>query len=58
MLYNLIVKIVPHVTGKNRELERYNYLKHKYDELNWRNSKTRIKNRYGYLKKIIEAEVE
>lgn len=58
VLYNLAVKVVPYQSGKNNLVEIYNYLKRKYDELNWRASQTAIKSRMGYLKKIIEVEVE
>jgi len=57
VLYNLVVKIIPFSQGKNRQLDMFDYLKRKYDELNWRATRTKIKNRLGYLKKIIEADM-
>jgi hypothetical protein len=57
MLYNLVVKAVPYQAGKNTQTEMYAYLKRKYDELNWRASKTDIKSRVGYIKKLIEADL-
>lgn len=58
VLYNLIVKAIPYRSGQNRKTEVYDYLKRKYDELKWRASKTKITSRLGYLKKIIEADLE
>lgn len=58
VLYNLLIKIVPYRHGKGWQLEMYDYLKRKYDELRWRDSRTQIKSRIGYLKKIIEADLE
>jgi len=58
VLYNMIVKIVPQTAKKNRQLEMYDYLKSKYDELKLRAEKTEIKRRFGYLRKIIEADLK
>lgn len=59
VLYNLVIKIVPYKTSRTAtEIEIYNYLKRKYDELIWRNSHNEIKNRMGYIKKIIEADLD
>jgi plasmid replication initiation protein len=58
VLYNLMLKIVPYRSGGDWQLEMYNYLKRKYDELKWRASRTEIKSRLGYLKKIIEADLD
>ena len=57
VLYNLAVKIIPYKTGQNVQLEIYNYLKRKYDELNWRAGMKQIKKRFGYLKKLIEIDL-
>ena len=57
VIYNLIVKIVPHNPNKNRQLEMYDYLKGKYDELKLRASQKAIKRRFGYIKKIIEVDL-
>jgi len=56
ILHNLIIKIIPY--GDKAEIKHYNYLKQKYDELNWRAARTQIKNRFGYLKKIIEVDLD
>jgi len=56
ILHNLIIKIIPY--GDKVEIKRYDYLKQKYDELNWRAARTEIKNRFGYLKKIIEVDLD
>lgn len=58
VLYNLLIKVIPYHTGQNRQTEMYDYLKRKYDELKWRASKTEIKSRLGYLKKIIESDMD
>lgn len=55
VLYNIIVKIIP--LNDDAKIERYNYLKGKYDELKMRAVRTEIKNRFGYLKAIIEADI-
>ena len=58
VLYNLIIKAMPY-SGKGKEkytLDAYDYLKRKYDELNMQAGRREIKNRFGYLKKIIEAD--
>jgi len=57
ILYNLAVKIIPYKAGQNTQLEIYNYLKRKYDELNWRAGMNKIKKRFGYLKKLIEIDL-
>ena len=57
VLYNLIIQIVPYKAGRNRQTDMYDYLKSKYDELNWRATRITIKRRLGYLKKIIEADI-
>lgn len=59
LLHNMLIKIVPYTVeggGDKRLLDMADYLKHKYDELNWRAGQTEIKSRFGYLKTIIEAE--
>lgn len=58
VLYNLVIKIIPYSMSNNNQIEYYNYLKKKYDELILRSSKTHIKNRFGYLKAIIEADLK
>jgi len=58
VLYNMIINIVPHKVGQNTVMRIYDYLKHKYDELNYRASNTRIKNRFGYLKAIIKVDLK
>jgi plasmid replication initiation protein len=65
VLHNLLIALnpflnSPHLLDGNMhkyETELYDYLKRKYDELNWRADKTEIKNRFGYLKKMLEADV-
>jgi len=56
VLYNFIIKIMPPSSKGNWQLEAYDYLKRKYDELKWQANRTKINNRFGYLKKIIEID--
>jgi len=56
VLYNLLVQIIPYKPGGN-ELEMYQHLKRRYDELNWQAGRRDIRNRFGYLKKILEADL-
>lgn len=55
VIYNLLIKILPYNLSKE-DIELYNYIKRKYDELNWRASYTKITHRFNYLKKVLEAE--
>ncbi len=57
ILYNLIIQIMPHKVGQNNDLNWYDYLKRKHDELNWRAGRTKISNRFGYLKKLLETDL-
>jgi len=57
ILYNLAIKVMPYKTGQNIQLEIYNYLKRKHDELNWRAGLNQIKKRFGYMKKLIEIDL-
>ena len=61
VLYNLIVQVLPHKVGENVyefQLRVYDHLNHRYDELNWRDGQRNIKNRFAYLKKILEADIK
>ena len=61
VLYNLIVQILPNKAGENIydfQLRAYDYLNHRYDELNWRDGNNKIKKRFAYLKKILEADIQ
>ena len=60
VLYNYVIEIKPRNIYKNNneyELDLYDYLKRQYDELNWRAEKTDIKNRFNYVKKMIETDM-
>ncbi len=57
VLHNIIIRIIPYKVGKNNEMEWFDYLKRKYDEMKWQASRREISNRFGYLKKIIEADL-
>lgn len=56
VIYDLLLKILPYNLFK-QDIEIYNYVKRKYDELIWRANQTKITHRFAYLKKIIEAEI-
>ena len=58
VLYNLIVKIVPRSGARDYLLDAYDYLKRKYDELIWRAQRAEIKSRFGYIKKLVEVDLE
>ena len=55
VLYNVMIEHLPYRIIDN-DLECYNYLKHKYDEMNMRNEKKPITHRFGYMKTIIGIE--
>lgn len=55
VLYNIMIENLPHKIINN-DLACYNYLKHKYDEMNMRNEKKKIIHRFGYMKTLIGAE--
>lgn len=60
ILYNLIIQIIPNLISgslQENQLKAYDYLKHRYDELNWRAEQREIKNRFGYLKKLLESAI-
>lgn len=60
VIYNLILKILPSKIGElpsEYQLNAYDYLKRRYDELNWRASRTEIKNRFAYIRKLLEADI-
>ena len=59
VIYDLVKEIIP-FSSQDVKIERYNYLFKKYNELNYRDSRENlspIQNRYGYFKKIIEADI-
>ena len=59
MLYNLITNIFPNKVGESLHdfhLHAYNHLKHRYDELSWQSGRKKIKNRFSYLRKMLEAD--
>jgi len=61
ILHDLIVEINPHVATNNNQYEYevgiYDYLKSRYNELNWRDNQTKITNRFSYFKKMLEMEM-
>jgi len=60
VLHNLILEIVPirAESWKGYDTRQFDYLKRKYDELNMRAERAEIKSRFGYLKKIVEADLQ
>jgi plasmid replication initiation protein len=61
VLYNLIIQIIPNSIGgssQDYQIKAYDYLKHRYDELTWRTERKEIKNRFGYIKKMLEAAID
>jgi len=57
VLYNLVLETVPCWAGKSYEPNMHRYLKSKYDQMKLQASKNEIRSRFGYLKKIIEADL-
>lgn len=60
MIYNLVIQVIPNASSSQYglEVEQYDYLKRKYDELKFRETKTKIKSRFSYFKTIIEADLK
>ena len=59
VLHDLLVAIHPYTGNKYKyEVELYNYLKLRYDELNIQAERKVIKSRFGYLKKMLESDLE
>jgi hypothetical protein len=60
VLYNMIIKIIPNQAGRNRELEMHDYLKRRYDEMKWQESRKttggKIGKRFEYLRKMIAED--
>jgi len=57
-LYDLVIKILPYGSERNMETAYYDYFKKKHDELEMRASKKVIKNRFGYIKRLIELDLQ
>lgn len=58
VLLDLIKTKIPYNPKKDMKFDYYQYLECKVNELDMRASKTTIKNRFGYLKTIIEADLK
>lgn len=56
VLLDLILQIYPY--SNDGGLERFNYLRHKYNLLILYSGKKKISSRFGYLKALIEADIE
>ena len=60
VLHNLLIEIIPYAITNNQydySRELYDYLKRRYDELNMQAERKEITSRFGYLKKMIEADI-
>ena len=60
VLYNLLIQIIPSDlkgTTQDYQMKIYDYLKHVFDILNLRASTAKIKNRFAYLKKLLEIDI-
>lgn len=58
ILNSLILQVsLPSNLG-NKEIAMYDYLRARYHDLNYQAEKRKIKNRFAYLRKIIEADIE
>lgn len=53
VLKDLVLQIIP-----TNEIEQYNCLRRQYNILNLQSKKSNIKNRFSYLKKLLENEVK
>lgn len=55
----MLIRIVPTTVGRNTEieLERFNYLRSKYLFMQAQNSRRKINNKFGYIKKMIGEEM-
>ena len=61
VLYDMIIKIVPFGSSKNVELERYDLLRMKYNDLKYRASNKNlapVTNRFAYLRTLLKSELE
>jgi len=59
VLLNLAIQIFPHEygAGASYSLKIYDLFQRKYDEMSMRAEKTKIHNRFGYLKALFEADL-
>lgn len=55
-LRNMLVTVSIPETGHGTQIDRYHYLVHVYQKMNLESKKRKIKNRFSYMKKIIENE--
>ena len=57
VLYDIALQAKSYETGSNNQIGYYNYLKQKYDELNYQASKKNIKKRFSYFRRILESDL-
>jgi len=58
VLYTYLAQVTPNKHGQSPLLLHFGVLKRRYEEMRLRASKQMIKNRFGYLKRILEIEAE
>lgn len=56
VLLDLILQLYPY--SSDGSLERFNYLRHKYNLLTLYSGKKKISSRFGYIKSLIEADIK
>ena len=59
LIYDLVKEIIPF--SKNKDIERFNYLRKKYNEFNYRgsrNDQSSIKNRFAYFKSLLNLDLK
>jgi plasmid replication initiation protein len=60
VLHNLLIRIFPPqstIAPLGFENRLHDHLQHRYDEFKLRASRTEIKNRFGYFKKLLEVDI-
>ena len=55
MLFDLILRLLPH--DRQNGLERFHYLRQKYNLMLMYSTKDKISNRFNYLKTAIEKDL-
>jgi plasmid replication initiation protein len=56
VLYNMTMQNIGYESGVNNKLKYFDYMKRKYDELVLQASRRDIKNRFAYVKKLMELD--
>lgn len=60
IIYNLVTEVMPVAVSSQYglDIDHYNYILRKHNELNLQASRRVIKSRFGYFKKLIEIDLE